>query len=838
MSKEKNLKVKITADIKNFNSAMISLDKEVDKASKSVKGITKAGEGLKSVGGAMTKAITLPVAAAGAASVKLYADFDNSMRGVAATMNISAQEISNGSESFDKLKEAAMDAGSSTQFSATQSADALNYLALAGYDVDSAISMLPNVLNLAAAGNMDLALASDMVTDTASAMGLSIEETTSLVDVMARTSQITNTSVAQLGEGLLTVGGTAKNLSGGVTEASAALGILADNGIKGAEGGTVLRNVILSLTAPTDKAAKAMKQYGIEVFDAQGKMRPINDILGDMDKQIGNMTQAEKINFLNTVFNKTDLKGVEALLGGANGKLVEVDNTLKNADGTAKQMAETLNSGLGGSLEQMKSALEGAGIAAGEALAPAIKSVAEFINDLATNFSNLSPNAQRFIVVAAGIVAVLPIIITLAGGLMTALGGLAAASVALNIGMLPLTGIILGIMAVIAAVIAIGALLIANWDSIKAKAGELGQQISDVWNNIKQWTSDTWNGIKEYISQAWEAVKTKTTEIWDSCVEVVTAAWDWIVQAVTVGLQFVGNLIGLAFDIITLPWQFIWQNCGDYIIQAWEWIKTTVSDALNFVGDKIKEGWDKVMGVTQPIWDAITGYISGKWDQLKGWASEKFNAIKDAVSQAWGITKSASSEAWGMITGYVSGKWEEMKGKASEKFNSIKTTVSGAWDSIKSTTSEKWESVSSKVSEVWNKVKSTVKSGVDKIKSFMNFSWSLPKLKMPHFSINGKFSINPPSVPNFGIKWYSKGGIFKRPSVLGGIGVGDKHRGNGSNAEAVLPINKLPELLGLDKKENSGGLAVNIEEFVNNTDSDIEVLCDRIAFELKRRRLI
>lgn len=834
----KDLKVKITADIKNFNSAMMELDKGVNKTTKSLGGISKAGESLKSVGGTMTKAVTLPVAAAAAASVKMYKDFDGSMRGVAATMGISAKEIDSGSQSFEKLKVAAMDAGSKTKFSSTEAAEALNYLALAGYGVDDAIKMMPNVLNLAASGNMELAQASDMVTDTASAMGLSIQETTSLVDTMARTSQMTNTSVAQLGEGLLTVGGTAKNLSGGVNEASAALGVLADNGIKGAEGGTVLRNVILSLTAPTDKAAKAMKKYGIDVFDAQGKMRPLNDILGDMDKQIGNMTQQEKINFINTIFNKTDLKGVEALLGGVDGKLVDVEGALKTADGTAKEMADTLNSGLGGALDEMKSALENAGIAAGEALAPVIKDLAKIITDLARKFSELSPHTQKFIVIVGLIAAAIGPLLVVIGSLMGAFVMVQGVMAVTGLSFMALCTPVLVVIGVIAAVVAAGIFLCQNWDTIKSSASALGDKIKECWENLKTWTSETYNNIVESISTAWENVKTSFTETWNRCSEVVSEAWNWIVEAVTVGLQFIGNLIGLAFDIITLPWQFIWQNCGEYIIQAWEWIKETVSSALDFVSSKIQEGWNNVMSVTQPIWDTITGFISEKWDQLKSWASEKFNAVKDAISQAWDITKSASSQAWGIITGYLSDKWNEIKTKASERFNAVKSTVSTAWDGIKSATSEKWESVSNKVSEVWNKVKDTVKSGIDKIKGFMNFNWSLPKLKMPHFSISGKFSLNPPSVPSFGIKWYSKGGIFKRPSILGGIGVGDKHRGNGSNAEAVLPINKLPELLGLDKDGGKGSLSVNIEEFINNTDSDIEILCDRIAFELKRRRVI
>lgn len=834
----KDLKVKISADIKNFNNAIKEIDNGMQKATKSISGITKTGESIKSIGSALTKSVTLPVIAAGAASSKLYLDFDNAMRGVAGTMGITAKEIEQGSESYKKLEEAARDCGKSTQFSATESAEALNYLALAGYDVDTAIAMLPKTLNLAAAGNLDLAQATDMVTDSASALGLDIQGTERLIDQMAKTSQKSNTNIAQLGEGILTVGGTAKYLAGGTTELNTALGILADNGIKGAEGGTALRNVILSLAAPMDKAKECMDNLGLSVFDAQGKMRPLNDIFKDLDSKLGEMSESERINVLNTIFNKVDLKSVNALLANSGERFDFLSGEIDNANGTAEQMAETMNSGLGGALKEMKSALEEAGLAIGEVLAPVIKNLANFIKDLALKFSELSPSTKKFIVVAAGLAAILGPILVLAGGLIVVLGGIASAAVALEIGMIPLIGIILGVMAAIAAVIAIGALLIANWDDIKAKAVEFGQKISEVWNNIKQWTSDTWNNVKESISQAWEAVKTKTSEIWNNCVEVVSDAWEWIKEAVKVGIEFVVNLIGLAFDIITLPWQFIWQNCKDIILEAWEWIKTTVSDALKFVGSKISEGWDAIVGFTKPIWDELSGWLSEKWEAIKGYASEKFNATKDKISEAWNKAKDKTSEIWGIITSWVSDKWEEISKKSKEKFDKIKTNVSEAWNNIKQRTSDTWNSVKDKVSETWDKIKDTVKKGVDKLKSLVDFKWELPKLKMPHLTTSGKFSINPPSVPKFNIEWKSSGGIFRRPTVLGsGYGVGDKHNGAGSNMEAVLPLNKLPELLGLDKNEGKG-LVINIEQFTNNTDADIENICNRIAFELKRRRVV
>lgn len=269
------------------------------------------------------------------ASIGVGSNFESSMSQVAATMGITASEIANGSESFKILKQAAKDAGATTQFSASQSAEALNYLALAGYDAEKAVATLPTVLNLAAAGGMELGAASDMVTDSMSALGDKAGTVESFVDKLAKTSQKSNTSVAQLGQGILTVGGTAKVLAGGVDEMSAALGVLADNGVKSAEGGTALRNIILSLTAPTDTAASAMKSLGLKVLDVNGNMRPLNDIFNDLNSILSTMTQGEQTQVLNKIFNKTDLKSVSALMAST------VVNTKDLKDGLTALGVET-----------------------------------------------------------------------------------------------------------------------------------------------------------------------------------------------------------------------------------------------------------------------------------------------------------------------------------------------------------------------------------------------------------------------------------------------------------------------------------------------------------------
>ena len=242
----------------------------------------------------------------------------------------------------------------------------MNYLALAGYSAQQAADALPAVLDLAAAGGLDLAYASDLATDAMSALGIEAtgENLTRFGDEMAKTASKANTSVGQLGEAILTVGGTAKALAGGTTELNAALGVLANRGIKGSEGGTALRNIILALSAPTDKAAKALAGLGVEAFDAEGNMRPLNEIFKDLDAALSGMSEGEKTQVLNEIFNKVDLKSAQAMLAGCGDEFTNLTTELENCDGAMSQMAETMNDTLEGDIKSLQSRLEALGNAA------------------------------------------------------------------------------------------------------------------------------------------------------------------------------------------------------------------------------------------------------------------------------------------------------------------------------------------------------------------------------------------------------------------------------------------------------------------------------------------
>ncbi|MGN1089677.1 MAG: phage tail tape measure protein, partial [Huintestinicola sp.] len=316
---------------------------------------------LKKAAVASAAAITVAFTTAAGAAVNVGSSFTSAMSQVSATMGITRI-----SEDYAMLAEAAKDMGESTKFSASQAGEALNYLALAGYDAEKSISALPTVLDVAAAGGIDLAYASDMITDSMSALGMSMDQLDNFADQLARTSQKSNTSVSQLGEAILTVGGTAKTLNGGVAELNTMLGLIADNGIKGAEGGTALRNIILSLSAPTNTAAKALSELNISAFDSEGKFRDLSTVFGELNTALEPLGDDRKNQILNDIFNKVDLKAVNALLGTSAERFKELSGYINDCDGAASAMAQTMSDNLQGDMDKLKSALEGLGITAFE----------------------------------------------------------------------------------------------------------------------------------------------------------------------------------------------------------------------------------------------------------------------------------------------------------------------------------------------------------------------------------------------------------------------------------------------------------------------------------------
>lgn len=409
-----------------------ALEAQANQSATAMQKIAATGEKLKTAGDGISSAgqkmlpVTAVVTGLGTAAVATAANFESSMSQVQATMGITKDAMSEvdgqSVNTMDALSALAKKMGAETAFSASECAEALNYLALAGYDTQQMMDTLPTVLNLAAAGGIELASASDMVTDAMSALGMGVDEAETMVDQMAKTASTTNTSVAQLGEGILTIGATAKSVKGGTSELNTALGILANNGIKGAEGGTHLRNIILSLQNPTDKAAASMRDLGVQTYDSEGNMRSMNDILGDLNTSMEGMTSEEKSNIINNIFNKTDLSSVNALLANTGETWDSLQQSILDSGGAAQQMADTQLDNLQGQLTILKSAIEGLAISFGELLMPAIKTIVGWIQGFVDKLNSLDEGTKKAVVTIGLIVAAIGPVLIIIGKVVSAVG--------------------------------------------------------------------------------------------------------------------------------------------------------------------------------------------------------------------------------------------------------------------------------------------------------------------------------------------------------------------------------------------------------------------------------
>lgn len=598
--------------------ASLTLDtKEYERGLKSAKGmatgtsqdITKSVANVKKGALVATGAIAAGITAFGVSSVKAGAEFDTSMSQVAATMGKTNSELQQEVGEVDlawghfsgNLREYAQEMGKHTAFSATEAADALNYMALAGYDTQKSMQMLPNVLNLAAAGSMDLATASDMVTDASSALGLSTEETTALVDQMAMASTKSNTSVSQLGEAYLTVGGTAKQLKGGTTELSTALGILADNGIKGSEGGTILRNAITSLTSPTSRAQKELDALGVSVFDSEGNMRSMNDIMVDLDSSMKNMTGKERAEAMSKIFNKRDLKGIEALLAGAGDRWSELSGYIDDAQGSAQKMADTQLDNLQGDITLLKSAWEGLQISISDKVTPALRGLVQALTWAIEHASTIGPIILG-VATAFSVFAVAINIGSIITAVTTAMAALNAVLVANPIGI----------------VIALIAGLVVAFTALWKNNEEFRNRVIEIWNSVKEVFITVFTAIKSVASTIWNGIK-------DNIVNPLKNAYTSVVSTLTSMREKASSIWGSVKSIATTAWTAVKnavlspiRSAQSIASSVWSRLKSSASSAFNSIRSTAASVWNGIKNaITRPI-ESAKNTVSGIMKKIKG----------------------------------------------------------------------------------------------------------------------------------------------------------------------------------------------------------------------------
>lgn len=702
--------VETEQDLKN-------LETQANQSATAVQKIAATGEKLKTVGDNISSAgqkllpVTAGVTALGTASVTTAANFESSMSQVQATMGITKDAMStvNGQSvnTMDTLSKLAKKMGAETAFSASECAEALNYLALAGYDTQQMCDTLPTVLNLAAAGDIALADASDMVTDAMSALGMGVDEAETMVDQMAKTASTTNTSVAQLGEGILTIGATAKSIKGGTAELNTALGILANNGIKGAEGGTHLRNIILSLQNPTDKAAAQMEALGLSIYDSEGNMRSMNDILGDLNKSMDGMTSAEKSNIISTIFNKTDLSSVNALLANTGETWDSLQKSITDSGGAAQQMADTQLDNLQGQITILKSALEGLAISFGELLMPAIKQIVGWVQKFVDWLNGMNDGTKKVIMTVALLAAALGPVLIVIGKVISAVGTIMTvvpkvagvintvkgAFAALNTTMLanPITLIIAAIAALVAAFI----YLWNNCDGFR-------QFWIDLWENVKQTAVTVWNAIKEFFAQVWEAIKT----IFSTVFEVIK------------------TLVTTYFNLYKTIIQTVFNTVKTVITTIWESIKGVFTTVFNVIKTLVTTYFNIYKTIIQTVLTIIRMVITTLWNTIKTVITTVLNAIKTIFSTVWNAIKTIISAVVGAIKGLITGNFTAVKNSITTIMNTIKSTISTIWNTIKSTISTVLGAIKGAVTSVFSGIVNAVKSAMGNVLSAVKSGFS------------------------------------------------------------------------------------------------------------------
>lgn len=487
--------------------------------------------------------------------------------------------------------------------------------------------------------------------------------------------------------------------------------------------------------------------------------------------------------------------------------------------------------------------------------------VTEFIEDLgdfATKVIEVIGNIQSFIDI---LITLSPIIL----GVVTTLGSLALAS---KIGEIidsvktAMTGLFAAmsanpIVAVIAIIAGLVVALVTLWntnDGFREAVTNAWEKIKEVFGTVIDAIKGFFSGLVEKVQTAWESVKEAVTNVFTAIADTVSAVWETIKNVITVGIMLIGSIIDAAFQIITLPWRFIWENCKEYIISAWNYIKDTVSSALNIISSVISDAWNTVSSFLTYILSNIKNKFVSDWNAIKSVVSNVLLMISLTVTSVMNSIWSVVSSILNVIKSVFSSAWNGIKSVVSSAVNNINSVVSSGLNGAKSTVTGVLNSIRSAFSSVWDGCKNIVGNAIGHIKSLMNFSWSLPSLKLPHFSISGKFSLHPPSVPKLGIEWYKKamddGMIMNQPTIFGYNAKSNQFLAGGeAGSETVVGTHNLMDMIqeavnnagsGNGDSEATRALLEAIFNWMRNGGLYkllIDVLTNGVEFEFDNREI-
>ena len=852
---EQSLK-SLEQEYKNFGSVQAQ---QIAAAGEKMKDL---GSKMESAGKTLTTHVTLPLAAVGAAGVASFAEVDK-------TMQLTNKTMGNTEEQAELLNKAMKDAAANSTFGMKDAATATLNFARAGLDAEQAASALAPAMNLAAGEGGDLDTVSAGLVATINGFHGSFEDAGHYADVFAAACNNSALDVDSLSHAMSVAAPIFSSAGYSVNDAALYMGVMANNGIDADKAANSLKTGLARLVSPAKEGAEMMDKLGISVTNSDGTMKSSIQIQKELHDAFGKLSESEQIAAASAIFGKNQMAPWLALINTAPEDVGKLNESLETCAGTTDEMAEAMMSGFGGSLEKLKSSIDVLVTSIGEALAPTIQKVAEFIQGLVDKFNALTPAQHETIVKIGLVVAALGPLLIVVGKVISSIGTIMtwAPKIVSGVqsvigiggklmgGLQSLWGVILAnpIVLIVAAIAAAVAAFIYFWNTSE----EFRQFWIDLWEAIKtavstvvqaiatfftQTIPEAFNAFVEFFKGLWEGIKEFFSGIWEGMKEIVSTAWETIKNVVQVAIMAIGEFFSTALTIITLPFQFIWENCKEIILTAWEAIKGIVTGALEAIKTGISTAWEAVKTTTSTVFEAVKTVITTVWTAIKSALDPIIKGIKTAVSTAWEAIKTATSTVFNAVKTTVTTIWNGIKTAVTTVVNGVKTAVSTAWNEVKNITSTVFNAVKTAVSTAWNAIKTTVttvinsiKSGVssglnavkstvssilngikstftsvfngvwsfvqgivNKLKSIFNFSWSLPHIKLPHFSISGSFSLNPPSIPHISVEWYKKamnnGMILNSPTIFGASG---NHLLGGGEAgpEAVVGVSSLMDMI-------------------------------------------
>lgn len=723
----------------------------------------KVGKTLEGAGKTLIATVTAPVVALGTAAVNTTANFDKSMSKVQALSGATGKD-------FETLRQKAQDMGATTRYSASEAADALGYMALAGWDTNQMVSGLDGVLNLAAASDMDLAEASDMVTDYLSAFGLQASDSTKMADEMAYAQAHSNTTTAQLGDAFGNCSANMHTAGQSMETTTALLEAMANQGTKGSEAGTALSAIMRDITHNMDEGAIQIGETTVAVQDQNGNFRSLIDIMADVEKATDGMGTAEKTSALSAVFTAHSIRGVSQILTEGTDKVYSYEDALKSSGGTAKEMSDVMLNNLSGQLTILKSALEGLAIQIGDILMPYIQKFVGWVQQLVEKFSNLSKEEKEHIIKIAAIAAAIGPLLLVGGKLLTGLATmirtfntLKTSFTALKTGFTGLSAAIGGISAPVVAVIAVIAVLIAMfvhlwktnekfrnkitgiWDGIRSKFEEAGKKITEAINSL----GFNFSSLGEAIYAAWDwicnALEPIISEIfatigrliggvvdiivgvvqvicgiikgfkdgdWSLFLEGLKSLWNGFLSIITAPFVATFNVLEGYLEKFGTSWEQIWTGIKTFFTNIWNDITTFFTNAIN-----------TIQSVVTTVFTAISTFFTTIWNGIKTVFMTVINAIVQFVTTAFNNIKNVITTVFTAVSTFISTIWNTI-------FTTISTILSTIWNTIKTvfnnillTITEIVLGVSNIITNIFNAIKEFLRGNTEQAKGYIKQAW-------------------------------------------------------------------------------------------------------------------